>query len=66
MISKMGRDVTAPRGTFLKRAAAESEMGNITLNGKSMGPSYAAHDSGNSGSRTLKATSEMDDITVGN
>ena len=62
----MGRDVTAPRGAFLKRAAAESEMGNMTLNGKSMGSSYATHGSGNSGSRTLKATSEMGDITVGN
>lgn len=42
------------------------EMGDVTLNGKSMGSSYATHGSGNSGSRTLKATSEMGDITVGN
>ena len=42
------------------------EMGDVTLNGKSMGSSYATHGGGNSGSRTLKATSEMDDITVGN
>ena len=42
------------------------EMGDVTLNGKSMGSSYATHGSGNSGSQTLKATSEMDDITVGN
>ena len=62
----MGRDVTALRGAFLKRAAAESEMGDVTFNGKSMGSSYATHGSGNSGSRTLKATSEMGDITVGN
>ncbi|MCC6098321.1 MAG: hypothetical protein DUD33_09290 [Coriobacteriaceae bacterium] len=40
------------------------EMGDVTLNGKSMGSSYATHGSGNSGSRTLKATSEMGDITV--
>ena len=42
------------------------EMGDVTLNGKSMGSSYATHGSSNSGSRTLKATSEMGDITVGN
>lgn len=42
------------------------EMGDVTLNGKSMGSSYATHGSGNSGSRTLKATSEMGDITVSN
>ncbi|MDD7199463.1 DUF4097 family beta strand repeat-containing protein [Parafannyhessea umbonata] len=42
------------------------EMGDVTLNGKSMGSSYATHGSGNSGSRTLKATTEMGDITVGN
>lgn len=42
------------------------EMGDVTLNGKNMGSSYATHGSGNSGSRTLKATSEMGDITVGN
>ena len=42
------------------------EMGDVTLNGKSMGSSYATHGSGNSGSWTLKATSEMGDITVGN
>ena len=42
------------------------EMGDVTLNGKSMGSSYATHGGGNSGSRTLKATSEMDDIPVGN
>ncbi|MDY4015496.1 hypothetical protein [Parafannyhessea umbonata] len=41
-------------------------MGDVTLNGKSMEPSYATHGSGNSGSRTLKATSEMGDIAVGN
>lgn len=40
------------------------EMGDVTLNGKSMGSSYATHGSGNSGSRTLKATSEMGNITV--
>lgn len=40
------------------------EMGDVTLNGKSMGSSYVTHGSGNSGSRTLKATSEMGDITV--
>ena len=42
------------------------EMGDVSFNGKSMGSSYATHGSGNSGSRTLKATSEMGDITVGN
>ncbi len=42
------------------------EMGDVTLNGKSVGSSYATHGSGNSGSRTFKATSEMGDITVGN
>ncbi len=42
------------------------EMGDVTLNGKSIGSSYATHGSGNSGSRTLKATSEMGDITVSN
>ena len=42
------------------------EMGDVTLNGKSMGSSYATRGSGNSGSRTLKATTEMGDITVGN
>ena len=42
------------------------EMGDVTLNGKSMGSSYATHGGGNSGSRTLKATSEMGDIAVGN
>ena len=42
------------------------EMGDVTLNGKSMGSSYATHGSDNSGSWTLKATSEMSDITVGN
>lgn len=42
------------------------EMGDVTLNGKGMGSSYANHGSSNSGSRTLKATSEMGDITVSN
>lgn len=42
------------------------EMGDVTLNGKGMGSSYAAHGSGVSGGRTLKATSEMGDITVSN
>ena len=42
------------------------EMGDVTLNGKSVGSSYATHGGGNSGSRTLKATSEMGDIAVGN
>lgn len=42
------------------------EMGDVTLNGKGMGSSYASHGSGNSGSRTLKATLEMGDITVSN
>ena len=41
-------------------------MGDVTLNGKSMGSSDATHGSDNSGSWTLKATSEMSDITVGN
>lgn len=58
--------VTVPRGASLRRVTAECEMGDVTLNGKSMGSSYATHGSGNSGSQTLKATSEMDDITVGN
>lgn len=58
--------VTAPHGASLRRVTAECEMGDVTLNGKSMGPSYATHGSGNSGSRTLKATSEMRDITVSN
>lgn len=42
------------------------EMGDVTLNGKGMGSSYATHGSGVSGGRTLKATSEMGDITVSN
>lgn len=42
------------------------EMGDVTLNGKGMGSNYASHGSGNSGSRTLKATLEMGDITVSN
>ena len=58
--------VTAPHGASLRRVTAECEMGDVTLNGKSVGSSYATHGGGNSGSRTLKATSEMGDIAVGN
>lgn len=42
------------------------EMGDVTLDGKGMGSSYVTHGSGASGDRTLKVTSEMGDITVGN
>lgn len=41
------------------------EMGDVTLNGKGMGSSYTSHGAA-PGGRSLKATSEMGDITVGN
>lgn len=44
----------------------DCEMGDVTLNGKGMGSSYTTHGSGASGNRTIKATSEMGDVTVGN
>jgi hypothetical protein len=41
------------------------EMGDVTLNGKGMGSSYNSHGAA-PGGRSLKATSEMGNITVGN
>ena len=41
------------------------EMGDVTLDGKGMGSSYTSHGAA-PGGRSLKATSEMGDITVGN
>jgi hypothetical protein len=40
-------------------------MGDVTLNGKGMGSSYTSHGAA-PGGRSLKATSEMGNITVGN
>lgn len=41
------------------------EMGDVTLDGKGMGSSYTSHGAA-PGGRSLKATSEMGNITVGN
>lgn len=63
--AEMG-DITVSGGDLADASLDLScEMGDVTLNGKGMGSSYTSHGAA-PGGRSLKATSEMGDITVGN
>lgn len=63
--AEMG-DITASGGDLADASLDLScEMGDVTLNGKGMGSSYTSHGAA-PGGRSLKATSEMGNITVGN
>lgn len=63
--AEMG-DITVSGGDLADASLDLScEMGEVTLNGKGMGSSYTSHGVA-PGGRSLKATSEMGDITVGN
>ena len=63
--AEMG-DITVSGGDIADASLDLScEMGDVTLNGKDMGSSYTAHGAA-PGGRSLKATSGMGDITVGN
>ncbi|NMF26687.1 DUF4097 domain-containing protein [Olsenella umbonata] len=63
--AEMG-DITVTGGDLADASLDLScEMGDVTLNGKGMGSSYTSHGAA-PGGRSLKATSEMGDITVGN
>lgn len=63
--AEMG-DITVSGGDLADASLDLScEMGDVTLNGKGMGSSYTSHGAA-PGGRSLKATSEMGNITVGN
>lgn len=63
--AEMG-DITVTGGDLADASLDLScEMGDVTLNGKGMGSSYTSHGAA-PGGRSLKATSEMGNITVGN
>lgn len=63
--AEMG-DITVSDGDLADASLDLScEMGDVTLDGKGMGSSYTSHGAA-PGGRSLKATSEMGDITVGN
>lgn len=63
--AEMG-DITVSGGDLADASLDLScEMGDVTLDGKGMGSSYTSHGAA-PGGRSLKATSEMGDITVGN
>ncbi|MBM6989573.1 MAG: DUF4097 family beta strand repeat protein [Olsenella umbonata] len=63
--AEMG-DITVSGGDLADASLDLScEMGDVTLDGKGMGSSYTSRGSA-PGGRSLKATSEMGDITVGN
>jgi hypothetical protein len=63
--AEMG-DITVSGGDLADASLDLScEMGDVTLDGKGMGSSYTSHGAA-PGGRSLKATSEMGNITVGN
>ena len=63
--AEMG-DITVSGGDLADASLDLScEMGDVTLNGKGRGSSYTSHGA-TPGGRSLKATSEMGSITVGN